>query len=181
MCPLKEKDYIRLEQKMAVKYNCWDYMDSFNKALLYENANKKHSWFIKIFSDVFNQPIPNWFCQWWTLHDPSVKILSELYKELYSEWIDISPKLISLEKDNIFFEGISLITPKGFPCLQKIIYTKFWNKLIQKDPEGKVHGQEIIDSITTSINKCQSTEKSISQMDDLSPFKQITRKLQMKK
>jgi len=48
MSPLKEMDYIHPEQKVAVKYNYWDYIDGFNKALLYENANKKHSWFIKI-------------------------------------------------------------------------------------------------------------------------------------
>ncbi|KAG5619547.1 hypothetical protein H5410_004765 [Solanum commersonii] len=52
MSPLKEKDYIHPEQKVAVKYNCWDCVDSFHKALLYENPNRKHSWFIKICSNV---------------------------------------------------------------------------------------------------------------------------------
>ncbi|KAG5570694.1 hypothetical protein H5410_060460 [Solanum commersonii] len=70
MSPLKERDYIRLEQKVALKYNYWEYMDSFNRALLYENANKNHFCFIKIRSNVVNQPIPNWFCQWWTLYGP---------------------------------------------------------------------------------------------------------------
>ncbi|KAG5590683.1 hypothetical protein H5410_041197 [Solanum commersonii] len=64
MSPLKEMDYIHLEQKVAVKYNYWDYIDGFNKALLYENANKKHSWFIKICSNIFERHIPNWFCRW---------------------------------------------------------------------------------------------------------------------
>ncbi|KAG5580070.1 hypothetical protein H5410_050697 [Solanum commersonii] len=96
----------------------------FNKALLYENANKKHSWFIKIYSHVFNQPIPNWFCQWRTSYGPSVKDLPKPYKRLYFDWVDISPKLIR------------------FPCLQRTFYTKFWNKLIQKNLEGKIHGQE---------------------------------------
>ncbi|KAG5611978.1 hypothetical protein H5410_023259 [Solanum commersonii] len=59
MSTLKELDYIHPEQKIAVKYNYWDYIDGFNKVLLYENANKKHSWFIKICSNVFDRHIPN--------------------------------------------------------------------------------------------------------------------------
>ncbi|KAG5619584.1 hypothetical protein H5410_004802 [Solanum commersonii] len=47
-------------------------------------------------------------------------------------------------------------TSEGFPCLQQTFYTKFWGKLINKDLDGKVH-------------------------DTLSPFKQIARKLHMKK
>lgn len=137
LSPLKELDYIHPEQKVAVKYNYWGYVDSFNKALLYENSNKKHSWFIKICLNVFDSQIPNWFCKWWTLYGPSVKILPEQYKSLYSEWIDISPKLMSLQRDNIFFEGMPLMyfftefsipwimkwsvevntTFEGFPCL----------------------------------------------------------------
>ncbi|KAG5609737.1 hypothetical protein H5410_021018 [Solanum commersonii] len=129
-------DYIHPEQKVTVKYNYWDYVDSFNKSLLYENANRKHSRFIKICSNVFGRQIPNWFCKW---------------------WIDISPKLISFQRDNIFFEGMSLMyffiefsipwimkwsvevdnTYEGFPSLQRTFYTKFWNKLVHKDLEGK--------------------------------------------
>ncbi|KAG5630152.1 hypothetical protein H5410_001869 [Solanum commersonii] len=109
MSTLKELDYIHPEQKVAVKYNYWDYINGFNKVLLYENANRKHSWFIKICSNIFDKHIPNWFCKWWTLYGPSVKILPESYKKLYLEWVDISPKLITLQKENIFFEGISLI------------------------------------------------------------------------
>ena len=59
MIPLKEKDYIHPEKQIAAKFNYWDYVNSFNKALLYENANRKNSWFIKICSYVFNEPIPN--------------------------------------------------------------------------------------------------------------------------
>jgi len=46
--PLKVNGLYPSGAKIAVKYNYWDYVDSFNKALLYENANKKHSQFIKI-------------------------------------------------------------------------------------------------------------------------------------
>uniref|UniRef100_M1D8W2 Uncharacterized protein n=1 Tax=Solanum tuberosum TaxID=4113 RepID=M1D8W2_SOLTU len=39
----------------------------------------------------------------------------------------------------------------------------------------------MIDLINTTIDKYQDTERSKPQVDDLSPFKQIARKLQMKK
>ncbi|KAG5632683.1 hypothetical protein H5410_004400 [Solanum commersonii] len=190
MCTLKELDYIHLEQKVAVKYNYWDYIDRFNKVLLYENANRKHSWFIKICSNIFDKNIPNWFCKWWTLYGPSVKILPESYEKLYLEWVDISPKLTRLQEENIFFEGISLMyffiefsipwimkwsievdnTSEGFPCLQR------------KSPKGKLHGQKIIDLINVKISKYYDTATMEPQvMEDLSPFKRITRKLQMKK
>ncbi|KAG5590174.1 hypothetical protein H5410_040688 [Solanum commersonii] len=177
MSTLKELGYIHLEQKIIVKYNHWNYIDGFNKVLLYGNANKKHSWFIKICSNVFDRHIPNCFCKWWTLYGPSVKILLESYKKLYLEWVDISPKMISLQEENIFFEGISFVcffiefsipwimkwsievntTSEGFPCLQRTFYTKFWSKLLQKNPEGKIHGHEIIDIINVKISKYYDT------------------------
>ncbi|KAG5632147.1 hypothetical protein H5410_003864 [Solanum commersonii] len=51
------------KKKVAVKYNYLVYIDGFNKAMLYENANKKHSWFIKICGNIFGRHIPNWFCR----------------------------------------------------------------------------------------------------------------------
>ncbi|KAG5571637.1 hypothetical protein H5410_061403 [Solanum commersonii] len=104
MSTLKERDYIHSEQKITVKFNHWNYVKNFNKAILYEMLIK-------------------------SIHEP--------YKRLYSEWVDISPKLISLEQDNIFFEKMSLMyffvefsipwimkwsievnnTSEGFPCL----------------------------------------------------------------
>ncbi|KAG5570744.1 hypothetical protein H5410_060510 [Solanum commersonii] len=99
-------------------------------------------------SNVFDMQIPNWFCKWLTLYD-------------------VSPKLISLQRDKLFFEGMSSMyffiefsipwimkwsvevdnTFEGFPCLQR--------NLIQSYLE--------------------------IQGDDISPFKQNTRKLHMKK
>ncbi|KAG5582687.1 hypothetical protein H5410_053314 [Solanum commersonii] len=135
--------------------------------LLYENANRKHSWVIKICSNIFDRNISNWFCKWWTIYGPSVKILPESYKKLYLEWVDISPQLTRLQEENIFFEGISLI---------------FGVKLLQKNPEGKIHGQEIIDLINVKISKYYDTATMEPQVtEDSSPFKRITRKLQMKK
>ncbi|KAG5605414.1 hypothetical protein H5410_026906 [Solanum commersonii] len=172
LSPLKEMDYIHPEHKVAVKYNYWDYIDGFNRALLYENANKKHSWFIKICSNIFERNIPNWFCRWWTLYGPSVKILPESYKKLYLEWVDISPKIINLQENNIFSEGMSLIT----------FYAKFWSKLLQKNQDGHTHGHEILDLINVKLSGYYNSATNDSpSMDDFSPFKKITRKLQMKK
>ncbi|KAG5589385.1 hypothetical protein H5410_039899 [Solanum commersonii] len=191
MSTLKELDYIHSDQKVAVKYNYWDYMEGFNKVLLYENVNRKHSWFIKKCSNIFDRYVPNWFCKWWTLYGPSIKILPESYKKLYLEWVDISPKIIKMQEENIFFEGISVMyffmefsipwimkwsievhnTLEGFSCLQRT-----------KNPEGKLHGQEIIDLINVTISKYYNTAHTGPQaMEDSSPFKRITRKLQMKK
>ncbi|KAG5592671.1 hypothetical protein H5410_043185 [Solanum commersonii] len=72
-------------------------------------------------------------------------------------------------------------TSKGFPCLQRTYYPKFWNKLLHKDLEGNIHGQEILDLINQTIDKYHNTGRLETQGDDISPFKQITRKLHMKK
>ncbi|KAG5589785.1 hypothetical protein H5410_040299 [Solanum commersonii] len=112
MSPLKERDYIHPEKKIAVKYNYWDY----------------------ICSNVFTQPIPNWFCKWWTFYGPSIKILPEQYNKFSIPWI---------MKWNVEFHN----TSEGLPCLQQTFYTKFWSKLISKDLEAKVHGHEILDLI----------------------------------
>uniref|UniRef100_M1D9A0 Uncharacterized protein n=1 Tax=Solanum tuberosum TaxID=4113 RepID=M1D9A0_SOLTU len=73
-------------------------------------------------------------------------------------------------------------TSDGFPCLQRTFYTKFWSKLLQKTPKGKLHGQEILDIINNKIVGYLDIATSKPRMvEDHSPFKQITRKLQMKK
>lgn len=157
---MREREYTHPEQKTAVRFNYWDYVESFNKALLYENANRKHSWFIKICSNNFKQNIPNWFCKWWTLYGPTINILPENYKRLYAEWVDISPKILQLQKDDIYFKGISIMyffiefsipwimkwtvevqtDGQEFPCLKRKFHTKFWSKLLHKNPEGQLHG-----------------------------------------
>ncbi|KAG5615335.1 hypothetical protein H5410_015159 [Solanum commersonii] len=66
--------------------------------------------------------------------------------------------------------------------IARTFYTKFWSKLLQKNTEGKIHGQEIIDLINVKINKYYDTATMEPQViEDLSPFRKITRKLQMKK
>ncbi|KAG5632979.1 hypothetical protein H5410_004696 [Solanum commersonii] len=65
---------------------------------------------------------------------------------------------------------------------EDIIRLKEKNVVIEKNPEGKIHGQEIIDLINVKISKYYKTATMEPQvMEGLSPFKKITRKLQMKK
>uniref|UniRef100_M1AU99 Uncharacterized protein n=1 Tax=Solanum tuberosum TaxID=4113 RepID=M1AU99_SOLTU len=53
---------------------------------------------------------------------------------------------------------------------------------VKKTPEGKLHGQKILDAINNKIVRYLDIATSEPQMvEDHSPFKQITRKLQMKK
>ncbi|KAG5620264.1 hypothetical protein H5410_005482, partial [Solanum commersonii] len=113
---------------------------------------------------------------------------------------DISPKILSLQHDNIFFKGMSLMyffiefsipwimkwsvevnnTSDGFPCLHRTFHAKFWSKLTQKNLEGKVHGQQIVDLINTTISRYYDIATSEPHVaSDLIPFKQITRKLQI--
>ncbi|KAG5570720.1 hypothetical protein H5410_060486 [Solanum commersonii] len=112
---------------------------------------------------------PNWFCQWWILYGPSVNIFPEEYKKLYVEWVDVSTKLLKLQKYEFSIPWILKWTievqmnEEGFPCLRRKFHTKFWSKLLQRDAEGK------------------RQSKVIQGKDDISPFKRITRKVQMEK
>ncbi|KAG5580007.1 hypothetical protein H5410_050634 [Solanum commersonii] len=136
---MKEREYTHPEKKIAVKFNYWDYIKSFNKALLYENANKKHSWFIKICSHVFKQHIPN---------RNAINVI--FFVEFSIPWIMKWTIEVQMNEE-------------GFPCLKRKFRTKFWSKLLQRDAEGK------------------DQSKVAQGRDDISPFKQITRKLEMKK
>lgn len=53
--------------------------------------------------------------------------------------------------------------------------------MFHKDAEGKLHGKEIIDSINVSIEVSRNQTEVILEKEEISPFKQIPRKLQMKK
>lgn len=51
---MREMECTFPEQTLPVKFNYWDYIESFNEAF-FKNSNRKHSWFIKICSNVFKQ------------------------------------------------------------------------------------------------------------------------------
>nr|GFC23696.1 hypothetical protein [Tanacetum cinerariifolium] len=86
---LREREFIHPDQKIPVKYNYSDYIESFHKAFLYVNPKKSHSWSFKLCPKVNNQKFPNW----WKSYGPLVQILPEPFKGLYIEWVNISPKL----------------------------------------------------------------------------------------
>ncbi|KAG5572771.1 hypothetical protein H5410_062537 [Solanum commersonii] len=74
-----------------------------------------------------------------------------------------------------------IIAPEewGMSTLKELDYIHPEQK---KNPEGKLYGQEIIDLINVTISKYYDTTTTEPQaIEDISPFKKITRKLQMKK
>jgi len=198
---LKDREYTHPDQKISVKFNYWDYVESFNKTFLYENPTRKHSWFIKLCPNLFGQQIPNWFFKWWKLYGPSLDILNPLFKGLYSQWVDISPKIISLQKDHIFYDGIATMyffiefsipwimkwnvqtgyTSEGIPCLNRIFYHKFWSKLLQSNQQGKLYGEELIQQIQAKIEAYSQIDHTKDEEEDLSPLEIISKRLQMKK
>ncbi|KAG5632668.1 hypothetical protein H5410_004385 [Solanum commersonii] len=69
-------------------------------------------------------------------------------------------------------------TSEGFPCLKGLFILSSGVNYFRKI----LHGQEIIDLINVKISKYYDTATLEPQvMEDLSPFKRITRKLLMKK
>nr|XP_009801192.1 PREDICTED: uncharacterized protein LOC104246970 [Nicotiana sylvestris] len=153
------------------------------------------------FSKIIIKKVPNWFFKWWKLYGPSLEILSPMFKSLYTQWVDISPKINSLQKDNIFYNGISAMyffiefsipwimkwdvqtgyTEEGIPCLQRIVYNKFWTKLAHPDHQGKIYGEDLINQIKSKIEEYKDQEVTNIDEGELSPFQQVIRKLQMKK
>ncbi|KAL0008794.1 hypothetical protein SO802_010296 [Lithocarpus litseifolius] len=50
-------------------YSYYDYMDAFEKVLLYQNKNFDHSWLLMFDKKFFGQ-IPTWFPKWWEMFGP---------------------------------------------------------------------------------------------------------------
>ena len=51
-------------------------------------------------------------------------------------------------------------TPSKFPSLQRSYFTKFWPKMLHKNPETKIlNAQETIDHINQQIKKYQDQKK----------------------
>ncbi|KAG5599903.1 hypothetical protein H5410_031273 [Solanum commersonii] len=104
-------------------------------------------------------PIPNWFLNWWSYHGPTIKIVPDSFLKLYKELVKVSSDLHELyNTDHIYYlEKIDQIyffiefsipwihkwTPEvGFteeqiPCLYRIFYNNFCDKLMKKDPKTK--------------------------------------------
>ncbi|KAG5606409.1 hypothetical protein H5410_027901 [Solanum commersonii] len=138
--------------KVPTNYTYWDYINVFSRVLYYNNERHKHTWFVKVCSKIFDEPIPNWFLKWWSYHGPTIKILPDPFLKLYKEWIyffiEFSIPWIHkwiLEVGN---------TEEQIPCLYRIYYNNFWDKLMKKDLKTKVlYGQELLDLITQKIQE----------------------------
>ncbi|KAI5681362.1 hypothetical protein M9H77_02589 [Catharanthus roseus] len=201
LSPLKEKEFIIPESKLSFKYNYWDYIDAFHKAFLNENPNRKHAWLIKVCGNVYNNPLPNWFLQWWTIYGTSGKILPDKFKPLYGEWINISSKIadyISSEQYSeeiasmLFFIEFSIpwvwkwtpevgYTHQNIPCLKRATHSRFWDRLIKIDLETKeIYGKNILDEIQQK-NDSYKRMKDKGEIKSTSPFHHISTKLKMQK
>ncbi|KAG5610322.1 hypothetical protein H5410_021603 [Solanum commersonii] len=82
--------------KIPTNFTYWDYINTFSKVLYYNNERHKHTWFIKVCAKIFVDPIPNWFLNWWSYHEPTVKILPDPFLKLYKNWVKVSPDLNDL-------------------------------------------------------------------------------------
>nr|XP_016432715.1 PREDICTED: uncharacterized protein LOC107759331 [Nicotiana tabacum] len=155
------------------------YLQAFGKVLYYNNDRHKHTWFIKVYAKIFAEAVPNWFLNWWSYHGPTVKNLPDPFLRLYKEWIKIFPFINNLyHTDHIcysdkinqiyFFLEFSIpwihkwtpevrFTEEQVPCLYRIFYNNFWDKLMKKDPKTKtLYGQELLDSIKIKIQEYSS-------------------------
>ncbi|KAG5577325.1 hypothetical protein H5410_057459 [Solanum commersonii] len=118
---------------------------AFKKVLYYNNETHKNTWFIKVCSKFFFDPIPNWFLIWWSYHGPTVKILPDPFSKLYKNWVKVSLELNDLYHSTCF-------TEEQIPCLYRIYYNNFWEKLMKNDLMTKsLYGQELLDPISQKI------------------------------
>ncbi|KAG5630729.1 hypothetical protein H5410_002446 [Solanum commersonii] len=151
-----------------------NYINAFSKVLYYNNERHKHTWFINVCAKIFVDPISNWFLNWWSYYGPTVKILPDPFLKLYKNWVKISLDLNDLyHSDHVcyieqieqiyFFIEFSIpwihkwipkvgFTEEQIPCLYRIYYNNFWDKLMKNDPMTKsLYGQELLDSISQRI------------------------------
>lgn len=77
----KEKKNYPHNNNNPIKYNSWDYMDAFEKVLLYENNIRKHSWFLKICSEVYKHEIPIWFVKWLQYFGSTTKLCHNVLRK----------------------------------------------------------------------------------------------------
>ena len=198
---LKEKEFIHPVQKITLKYNYWDYVESFYKTFLYINPKRKHSWFFKVCQKMYNKSLPNWFINWWISYGPSIQILPEIYKGLYVEWVGVSPKLIDMmTKTNgnkeiipslLFFIEFSIpwiwkwapevnYASDQIPQLERVFFTKFWRKMLVKNPEnGEINSKETLDLIKRTIAEYKTQYEFRKKKENPTPYQHIVDKLKM--
>ncbi|KAG5580637.1 hypothetical protein H5410_051264 [Solanum commersonii] len=144
--------------KVSMNFTYWDYIHAFDKVLIYNNERHKHTWFIKVCAKIFAEPIPNWFLNWWSYHDPTTKILPDPFLKLYNSWVNISSNLNELyHTDHICYieriEQIYFFIEFSIPWIHK------WTPEI---PRQSLYGQELLDLIKQRIQEyCLVPQKGI--------------------
>ncbi|KAG5590211.1 hypothetical protein H5410_040725 [Solanum commersonii] len=116
--------------KIPTNFTYWDYINTFSKVLYYNNKRHKHTWFIKVCAKICVDPIPNWFLE---------LVVIPRTDEFSIPWIHKWTPEVGFTKEHI-------------PCLYRIYYNNFWDKLMKKDPMTKsLYGQELLDFISQRI------------------------------
>ena len=191
---LKCREYPQGNGKISYTY--WDYIQAFYKVFYFENKQKKHSWWIKVNPEIFQKGVPSWFIDWWNYFGPSPTILPEPFNGLYAQWLNLSPIVSDFEDDRVsgtlsmyFFLQFSIPwivrwipevshTHNHIPCMKRTFFTKFWRKMIQKQPDGKLHSHLTISQIEEKLLEYKTKQQPISQPP--SHFDQFVTKLRMK-
>ncbi|KAG5567901.1 hypothetical protein H5410_065083, partial [Solanum commersonii] len=143
---------------------------AFNKVLCYNNERRKHTLFIEVYTKIFANPIPNWFLNWWSYHEPVIIILLKPFLKLYKEWNSLFPWIHKwvLEVD---------FTEEQITCLYRTYYNNFWDKLMKKDPQTKsICGQERVDLITKIIHDYKLIPNKGIMTDDSTSVQHMARK-----
>ncbi|KAK9984398.1 hypothetical protein SO802_033923 [Lithocarpus litseifolius] len=102
-------------------YSYYDYMDTFEKVLLYQNKNFDHSWFIMFDKKFFGQ-IPTWFLKWWEMFG----LVPQIWPELLQNTLRYFSSRFQITSHNSQFPAILLITVK-----YRIHWISMWNYAIQ--------------------------------------------------
>ncbi|KAG5581601.1 hypothetical protein H5410_052228 [Solanum commersonii] len=45
--------------KVPISFTYWDCINAFSKVIYYNNERHKHTWFVKVCSKIFDEPLPN--------------------------------------------------------------------------------------------------------------------------
>ncbi|KAG5632136.1 hypothetical protein H5410_003853 [Solanum commersonii] len=153
--------------KVSMNFTYWDYIHAFDKVLIYNNERHKHTWFIKICAKIFAEPIRNWFLNWWSYHvSPDLNKLYNAYHICYLKKFEQIYFFIEFSIPWIHKWTLKVrFTEEQIPCLYRIFYNNFWDKLMKRDPKTKsLYGHELLDLIEKRIQKYSNTpQKGIIQ------------------
>ncbi|KAG5630946.1 hypothetical protein H5410_002663 [Solanum commersonii] len=130
-----------------------DYRQAFDKVLYYNNDKHKHTFLVKVCTKIFAEPIPKWFIKW-----TKVSLdLNRLYHDHHVCWLErIDQIYFFIEFSIPWIHKWTLevgFTEENIPCLYRVYYNNFWDKLMKQYPKTKqLIGQELLDSIREKIN-----------------------------